>query len=930
MADRLEFDVGFDLTAAERQAIAFEKRFDKPIQIRVEIDQKDIERKFQALNARLARAANIQYSIDLDAGSLNEKVALAAREAEAKAPKITLQADVDKDSIAALSDLLPDLSGGAKGLSGGLEAVTTGVEGLQSATGPAAQSVQGLTSSIGGGGPIALIAAASAAYVGLGFAVSALPAVMFAAGGAVSALGGALGAFGVTAAIELAPVRDALAGITSEAPRLAETFGRELTNIKGIFAEAFGPLVGTVQRAFEPVNEFLSGFLAEIAPSINRLADALLPVISQLADSFAGPLGSSLGNIIDQFSKLAVQVLPKLFDDRLIRFFDQIGVAIEKSGPGVEEFINAFLDIIDVIATELPDLIELGNQLAPILSTLANALSAFLNNVEAGLQPLAVLVSVVNTVGDQFGLMGSPLNTAHTEMSSTDEESKKLADSLKKAGERAAKFGADVEGLVKIIADLTGKQLNRLPGQVLDTSQAIAQLDEQFASGKITAAQLNQQLLLLRSNTTLSDEAFAQAASAFGEFKTAADTVNTALGSTVQFTRLAADQQFFFLAALDDGKLTADEFAAVMRTANLTSQETAAVFEQLTARTAGFRDALFGLIPTAQSAFDAIDLGAVKLGFKLGALIEEFRKQQSDTFVFFANLDKIIAAGRPDLARLIIGSGLDKQTQEALAAEGALGGQAILDGLEQKVGQLNVNTEVLKGKAETIAKQLGVELPAAFKKFVGEDALAAPEVKVDAKDAEEKLTAVGKQLGDLDDRSATVDLLAHDELGPVISTLNQSLNALDDRSVTVTIGADDQLTASIVRLNQALDQLDGRTITVDLIAQLVNNAREHGGPVWPGPRFTVNEAGTEGILDRSGFRKLPAGRRTMTFDRPGVIIPADQVNAAAAMAAPAGSSSSTSTVTHQRSTVTNAPTIIVQGAGHHPMAVARRVARYLP
>lgn len=974
VTDRLEFDVEFDLTTAERQAANFEKRFDKPIEIKFEIDQVELERKFQKLNKQIADSLKVTVDIEVDPAKAKAKVSqtekslpkvkvktevdeaqvladlrLAIAAAEARTPEFEAKVrfDVEKDLLTAklkaavkgaetdtklnLGSLIPDL-GGSGGIGDGLSTVTAGVKQLGAAAGPAQTSVSGLTQAVGSSGsagPIAAIALASAAYVGLGVAVAALPTIMFAASGAVTALGGALGAFGVQAAIELAPVRDALAGITRDGPGVAEVFGRELTALKGTFAEAFGPLLDTVGQAFEPLNKFLAGFLAGIAPAVNRLAETLLPVLDQLAASFAGPLGASLGNIIDQFGKLASNILPKLLDARLVGFFDAIGEAVSESGPGLEEFVNGLLDILDVLAQELPDLIELGNQLAPIFSTLANALFAFLQSVESALRPLALLVDLTDKVGDRFGLMGTAAGTARDEMTSTGGESKVLADALKRAGERAATFGADVDGLVKSITQIGEGELNQLPTKVLATADAISTLDDQFRAGAITSAELQNKLLLLRSETGLSDAAFTQSITAFNKYKTIVGEINEALTVSTPITTLAKDQQFLFRAALDDGILSATEFTSVMTTLNLSNEQTRDFFLQLTTAAFGFREALFGLLPTTKTAFDAIDLRSVVSGQKLAALVKELQAQQSDTAVFLSNLDKI-ATERPELASLIIGSGLSKQDQEALANEGAKGGKAILDGIEKQIIAVGVKDQALRDLSESIATKLGTELPVAFKKFLGgtDGVIPAAEIKIDDK-ATEKLTAVGGQLTELAARTSTVNLDAAGSLGIAISEANIALNALDERSIFVTISADDQITASLARINSALDQLDGRTVTVDLITNLVNNAREHGGPVWPGQPFQVNEAGTEGILDRLGFRRLPPGRRMMEFDRPGVIIPAHEVNRVAAIAGPTGRVTSP-VVSSSSSTVTNSPTIIVQGAGHHPMVVARRVARFLP
>lgn len=131
--------------------------------------------------------------------------------------------------------------------------------------------------------------------------------------------------------------------------------------------------------------------------------------------------------------------------------------------------------------------------------------------------------------------------------------------------------------------------------------------------------------------------------------------------------------------------------------------------------------------------------------------------------------------------------------------------------------------------------------------------------------------AVGRALGVIDEQSyAAATAIANQralfDAGKIsaedyanrVGMLNGAINSLQSRSVTLTV------------------ETIERTFHEDVFRNALNTVRQHGGAVWPGQAFTVNEAGTESMLGlQSGILSILRGSQ-LTPREPGIVIPAPQ------------------------------------------------------
>lgn len=939
-----------------------------------------------ALEKAIIQELKIKEPSEAELLALNAKI-------QASFPNIKqeVKLDVDKDLLAIFT--------GAKSKSGG------------SGVGGATKEVDGLFKTIASGAPqagaqllgfghnLAAIGkpGGPAAVAGIGLAgflalAAATPAITFVAGGAVAALAGVFAGFGVTAAAEMEPVIKALKGIDDGADGLTEKFSKEFGSLKGILAVGFLPIGNQIaDELFNPLNDGLARFTDTLAPSVSRSLTLLAPAIEKLALTFAGPFGTAVGKVTEEFTKLVVLVLPKLTDGRLTATFDQLAVALERSGPGIEKTADVLIDLLDVIVDNLPELIEVGTVVLEVADGLIKVVGAA--KLLDDLNPLAAVVatdkdqenmSLFNRVlqntaqsalelADALGLLG-PSKFVHAELSSTESE-------LSSLGKAAGGVGAKVDDLSARILQLNKKNLPVLPKRIQDVVDQIGQFTMQSQEGTITADQLNGSLRRLAAASGLSVDEWKLAIKAWEEGTKAAedqakaveklqgelDKINATLGTGTSFTKLRIEQQVFFSEALRDSIVTVEEFNAVMLVTGLGADQVQAVFQGMADGVKEIRDNLLSTIPTFKSVTEGLDLSTIAFGRRTEAILKKLRTDLNDTLAFIGDVKLAQERGiSPDLLSAALT--LPFEQSRIVIRELAVGGPEQLALLESRYGDIIARSQWARDQLELIAKQTGVKLPEELTKGLVE---GAPKVEkastgianaikagVDAAGLVGAAKNVDKATGAIE---AFADKAATDVL-PVLADINAAVRDTDQLSATIDIflnfdsvesGAEavalvvsqlDSLSATIdVKLgldlffaqaqavNQVLDQIAGRTVKVDLgVSPPTFNflAREHGGWVWPGERFPVNEAGREGIVDSRGFRMLPPGGY-QTFDRPGVIIPADQVDRYVGPMQP-GSQTTTTTI-DRRSTTTHGPTTIqVVGTGRDPMLVARRIARDLP
>lgn len=129
-----------------------------------------------------------------------------------------------------------------------------------------------------------------------------------------------------------------------------------------------------------PVGKAIGDVLAALAPLIPVLASSLAPLL-RIAAGVLSMLAAELGPVIKLFSDLALQVLPILMPIIEQLFGQALPVAVELGKQLADAFapvIPVFLEVARIVGDELmkhlPELQEIGQQLLPIVSSLAHEL----------------------------------------------------------------------------------------------------------------------------------------------------------------------------------------------------------------------------------------------------------------------------------------------------------------------------------------------------------------------------------------------------------------------------------------------------------------------------------------------------------------------------------------------------------------------------
>jgi len=539
-----------------------------------------------AINAKLQAAfPDIKQELEIKGPDFAELFATNAK-VKAAFPDIKqeIKLDVDRDLFAIVT--------GAKNQNGnGLKNATKDVEGLLGALKGAPQAgaqIVGLGSNFSAlgqsGGPIA---GAAIAVTALLVVLALVPVVAGAAGGAVATLGGVFAGFGVTAALELEPVINALNGLDASTATLAQDFSKEFGAIKGILAVSF---IGTADiirsQFFDPVNLGLANFAEALAPSINRSLGTLAPVLKGIADTFAGPLGTAVGHVTEAFARLVEKVLPIFTSSRVTAIFEQLAKAVDKSIPGLEDLAEIIVNMLEDFIKALPGLVEFGNALLsfarvvtstiPLLQNLARMLS--LLTAAFDMTPLAGLIRDFKNVNGSVQAGREVIITAEA--------------TAKKFGETVGKVGSDFDAVAKKIDALNKKNLPVLSDRLLGAKNALADLTNQSQDGAITFDQLQSKLNLLVLNLELTPAEIALVTKAWEEDTKAVekqakaveklqgdlDKLNTTMTTGLTFARLRVEQQVFFAEALRDSIVSVEEFNAVMLVTGLGADQVKAVW----------------------------------------------------------------------------------------------------------------------------------------------------------------------------------------------------------------------------------------------------------------------------------------------------------------------------------------------------------------